>query len=150
LSDINSDRRAKLSIPTGTFTFSFTDLSKLSKEQLAIWDASRKEAIVQDGKIPEMEEYFESVKTSIVELEKSMKSDKKLDDYSLTTLGWAGEFQNGSHKSYDPIIYGDPSAIFASKQILDPLMNNYRKSIEDEDQKEKAKLKQQSDSSSGF
>jgi hypothetical protein len=146
LSDINPDRRAKLSIPTGKFTFTFTEPSKLSKEQLAVWEA----LMAADGKTSKIEEYFESVKTSLLELAKNMEVEKKIDDYSLVLLGWPGKFQYGSHKSYGSIIYGAPSAVFASKQILDSHMKNYRESTEAADQKKKAKLKKESESSTSF
>jgi hypothetical protein len=139
-SDINSDRRATLSIPTGKFTFTFTEPSKLSAEQLATWEA----LMTKDGKTSKIEEYFVSVKTSFWELAKDIESKKSSD--SLSDLGW----NNIGAANAIAIIYGNPSAVFASKRILDPLMNNYRKSIEAADQEQKDKLKKDSDSSSGF
>ena len=145
LSDVNPDRRAKLSIPTGKFNFVFTDPSKLSKDQLAIWQA----AMAADGKTSQLNEYYESVKASILGLAGKMESAKKLDDYSLTILGFShGTGSNSAY--YESVIYGAPTAIFASKQILGLHMNNYRQSIESKDQAEKAKLKKESESSTGF
>ena len=136
-SDINPDRRATLSIPTEKFAVSFTELSKLSKDQLVAW-----ETLMTQNDKTNVNEYFESVKTSLLELTKSMESEKSLD--SLTYQGWYNSGQ------YAQTIYGAPSAVFASKQILGSHMNNYRQSFEDEDQKEKAKLKKESESSTGF
>ena len=58
--DINPERRATLSIPTGTFTFQFTEPSKLSKEQLAVWQR----LMAQNDKA-DVNEYFASVKASL-------------------------------------------------------------------------------------
>jgi hypothetical protein len=71
-----------------------------------------------------------------------MQLEKKLD--ALTYQGW---YYKGDFES---IIYGGPSAVFASKKILDPLMNNYHQSLQDEEQKKKAKINKESDSSIGF
>jgi len=138
-SDVNQDRRATLSIPTDKFTFDFTAPSKLSADQLAAWNT----LMTQNDKT-NMDEYFESVKTSLLELANNIESDNA---HSLDPLTYQGWYYNGQ---YQNIIYGAPNAVFASKQILDPLINNYSQSIETADQAEKAKLKKDSDSSSGF
>jgi len=141
-SDINPDRRATLSIPTEKFAFSFTEPSKLSKEQLAVWDG----LMAREGKPSQMSEYFESVKTSFLGFLKEVATSKptrlRLD--SLTYQGWY------DNRQYESIIYGSPTAVFASKQILDPIMNSYHESVMSKDQKEKAKLKKESESSTSF
>ncbi len=141
LSDINPDRRARLSIPTKKFSFTFTEPSKLPKEQLVLWEA----LMTADGKTSNIKEYFESVKNLFLELAKNMESKEKIDDYTLTVLGWPNDGVN-----CQSLIYGGPCAVFASKQILGLHMNNYLQATEGEKQKEKAKLKKESDSANGF
>jgi hypothetical protein len=62
-SDINSDKRAMLSIPIEKFAFTFTQPSKLSKEQFTVWE----NLMSQDGKTSQIDEYFASVKTLFLE-----------------------------------------------------------------------------------
>ncbi len=50
----------------------------------------------------------------------------------------------------ESIIYGRPSAAFASKTILDLQVSNYRQSSQAEDQKKKEQLKKQSDGVNSF
>ena len=141
-SDINQDRRAMLSVPSKNITFVFTEPSKLSQDQLAVWNSG----MTMAGKT-DINEFFESVKASLLQLVKNIDSDDETRKRLVQNLdpmaadGW----KDYSHKIYDA-----PYAVFASKQILDPLMNNYRQSIETADQEQKAKLKKESDSSSGF
>jgi hypothetical protein len=151
-SDINPERRATLSIPTDKFTFTFTELSKLSQDQLAVWDR----LMTQDGKTSQRNEYVESVKTSLLGLVKDIESGKgrNLGNYSdpnamaLDALTYQGWYE--ANREYEPIIYGRPNAIFASKQILGYYMNVYMKSIQDEAQKQSSQLKKQSDAANGF
>jgi len=152
--DINQDMRATLSIPTEKFTITFTEPAKLSKEQLAVWEA----LMTKDGKTTQLDEYFASVKTMFLDFVKSVESDvptsntpngpkKRRPVNRLDALSYQGWYDSSI---YNSLIYGHPNAVFASKQILEPLMNNYRQSIEAADQEQKAKLKKDSDSSSGF
>ena len=143
--NVNPDRRAKLSIPTEKFTFAFTEPSKLSTDQLAVWETLMK----LDGKTSRISDFIESVKTQLSEFAKNMASKKKLDSYSVTMLG-LDRGPSRSSQDYASIIFGAPSAVFASKKILDFHMNDYRQSIEAKDQARKAKLKKESDSSTGF
>jgi hypothetical protein len=142
ISDISADRRATLSIPTETFTFSFTNPGKLSKQQLSQWN----ELMVRDGKTSQMNEYFESMKSSFLGFLAEVVANKptrlRLD--ALTYQGWY------DNPKYESIIYGAATAVFASRQILDPIMSNYRKSIDSEDQIGKAKLEKESKSSTKF
>ncbi|MGB7748686.1 MAG: hypothetical protein WBN75_15535 [Verrucomicrobiia bacterium] len=142
-SDVNQDRRATLSIPTGKFTFLFTELSKLSEDQLALWD----KAMTQDGKTKQRNEYYESMKTSLLGFAKDTETEKptQLILDPLTYQGWYEA--NGE---YEPIIFGAPCAVFASKTILDSHMNKYRQTVEAKDKADKAKLKKESESSTGF
>lgn len=137
-SDINSDRRATLSIPSKKITFTFPDLSKLSQDQLAVWNLGMSQA----GKT-DMNEFFESVKTSFLELAKNIDSGEapNLTVDPLIAQSW---------NDYKHIIYAAPSAVFASRQILDPIVNKYLQSVEDADQEQKNKLKKETDSSTGF
>ena len=141
-SDMNPDMRAALSIPTEKFGITFPEPSKLSKEQLAVWEAS----MTKDGKTSQMNEYFPMVRTSLLEIKKNIESDKavrlRLDP--LTYLGWY------DNRNYESIIYGGPRAVFASKQILGLHMHDYRQSIDSKGQTEKAKLKKESESATGF
>lgn len=85
-SDINQDRRATLSIPTKKFTFTFTELSKLSNEQLGVWDS----LMTKDGKTTQRNEYYESMKTAFLGFVKDIESEKSTGPRlePLTYQGW--------------------------------------------------------------
>jgi hypothetical protein len=76
-----------------------------------------------------------------------MEAAGKLDGYSLALLGIEDQ---PPPNDLDSVIYGAPIATFASKQILDPLINGYRQSFIDEAQQKKIKLQKESQTSSGF
>lgn len=150
--DVNQDRSAILSIPTGKFTFSFTEPGKFNKDQLDTWNG-----LMAQNKQTNLNVYFESVKTSFLELAKEidqyepseedakMHGDPNLERMDcLTYQGW---YYNGL---YESIIYGPPNAVFASRKILDPIMGAYFKSIAAEKEKAKAQLKKEVDTSTGF
>ena len=153
LSEITPDKRATLSFPTGKFTFTLTDLSKLSADQLEKW-----EALMQNRQQTNMNQYFASVKIALVEIASNIElsAQNQLDTSQqnggpsttpldpLTYLGW---YHSGE---YSDLIFGAPSAVFASKRILEPMMQNYSESIEAQAQKAKAELQKESESSSGF
>ena len=136
--DINADRKAILSVPTGVFNFTFTDPSKLTKDQLDAWNA----LMTKDGKSTQINDYFQSVKNALLDLAKNMQANKTLDD--ITYQGW----YYGSYN--DSLIWGSPKALFVSKTILGTQFNNYIQSIAAKDQAEKAKSKNESDASTGF
>ena len=93
--------------------------------------------MTQDGKTSKVNEFFESVKTSLLELAKNIESQKaarlRLDP--LTYLGWY------DNRQYEAIIYGGPRAVFASKKILGLHMSNYRGSLESKEKAEKTQKK---------
>ena len=81
LSDIDADRRAELAVPSGKFTFTFTEPSKLSTEQMATWQG----LMVQNGET-NIDKYFESVKASISQLAQNIPFNKQFSTFTLLGL----------------------------------------------------------------
>jgi hypothetical protein len=140
--DIQPARRATLSLPTKKFSLAFTEPSNLSKDQTTAWMA----LMAQEGNTAQIKEYYEGVKTSLLEIAKKIETQKskrrKLDPF--TYLGWY------DNNEYGEVIYGAPSAVFASRPRLGFYLNNYLQSTAAKKENEKAKLKKQSESATQF
>ena len=136
--DSSVDRKATLTVPTEIFTFTFQETAKLTKDQSDLWNV----LMAKDGKTTQLDEYVQSVKTSLVELAKIMQAHKTLEP--ITYQGWY------NCSDYVSLIWGDPKAIFASKQMLGMQISNYNQAKAAKDLAEKEKLKKESESSTGF
>jgi hypothetical protein len=140
LRDVTGELRALLFLPAGTFTFTFTELTNLSQPQATVWEA----LMNQDGKTSQLSDYFATVKGSLLDAARQMNSAKKLDDYSLTLVGW----QQSEVLSSE--IYGQPVAVFCSRPVLDNYLNTYRRSVGPAEKEKRENLKKEADSATKF
>ncbi len=135
---VSPDVQAELLATTGKVNFTFTELSKLSKEQLSVWEVLSQ----QSGKAQNVNEYYDLTKARYVEVLKNVQS-KAEPHVDFRYDGWD---QGVAQLVYD----GSAHSQFTSRQILGFHMKNYRRYMEDKAQKEKDALKKRLDNSNGF